>query len=402
MRFKKGSKVEVLSKEEVPSGAWRCAEILWGNGHNYDVKYDWYPGSTGSPLMGRVSRKHIRPCPPSVGDSVDWLPGDLVEVLDNISWKIATVLKVMNGDYFLVRLLESSQELSVQKSFLRVRQSWQHDRWVIVGNGSVITEDGKPNNVSTARFYQTSCQIPGTVRKAKRCVGDNYLVGCQESNVISSGALKRESPYATSQVEGNTEAGRKFRAVGTDGRRQRVVSERPSFQEKVVAAAFPQYLLGEKHMHASFTNRSIFSEMNTGRTQQNGDIGNFSETGLESNDADDSDCSSVGSCGSTGDSPSKLPFHSLTIPTKDSDSSCSDAESFCGWEYEKEDSHPSKEELAAEIHRLELHAYRCTMAALYASGPLSWEQEELMTNLRLTLNISNDEHLMEIKNLVSA
>ncbi|KAI3986304.1 hypothetical protein MKX01_002149 [Papaver californicum] len=202
MRFKKGSKVEVLSKEEVPSGAWRCAEILWGNGHNYDVKYDWSPGSTGSPLTGRVSRKHIRPCPPSVGDSVDWLPGDLVEVLDNISWKIATVLKVMNGDYFLVRLLESSQELRVQKSLLRVRQSWQHDRWVIVGN--------------------------------------------------------------------------------------------------------------------------------------------------------------------------------------------------------KEDSHPTKGELSAEIPRLELHAYRCTMEALYASGPLSWEQEELVTNLCLALNISNDEHLMEIKSLVSA
>ncbi|MCL7047155.1 hypothetical protein MKW94_003606 [Papaver nudicaule] len=219
MRFRKGSKVEVLSKEEVPSGAWRCTEILWGNGHSYDVKYDWSPGSTGSPLTGRVSRKHIRPCPPSVGDSVDWLPGDLAEVLDNISWKI-------------VQLEGYERELRVQKSFLRVRQSWQHDRWVIVGN---------------VYFFQI-----------------------WYSKVV---------PF--------------------------LVSERPSFQEKVVAVAFPQNLLGEKHMHVSFTNRSRFSEM----------------------------------------------------------------------------------ELAAEIHRLELHAYRCTMEVLYASGPLRREHEELMTNL--TFNLVN-------------
>ncbi|RZC53672.1 hypothetical protein C5167_012531 [Papaver somniferum] len=121
---------------------------------------------------------------------------------------------------------------------------------------------------------------------------------------------------------------------------QRVVSERRSFQEKVAAAAFPRNLLDEKHMHASFRNSFRFSEMNVWRAQQNGDIGNFSETGLERNNADDSNCSSVGSC---GDSPSRLPFRSLTSPSKDSGYSFSDAESFCGWESEKEDSHPTKE-----------------------------------------------------------
>ncbi|RZC91998.1 hypothetical protein C5167_027890 [Papaver somniferum] len=97
---------------------------------------------------------------------------------------------------------------------------------------------------------------------------------------------------------------------------QRVVSERRLFQEKVAAAAFPRNLLDEKHMHVSFRNSFRFSEMNVWRAQQNGDIGNFSETGLERNNADDSNCSSVGSC---GDSPSRLPFRSLTSPSKDSD-----------------------------------------------------------------------------------
>ncbi|KAL4588994.1 hypothetical protein LXL04_001895 [Taraxacum kok-saghyz] len=49
-----------------------------------------------------------------------------------------------------------------------------------------------------------------------------------------------------------------------------------------------------------------------------------------------------------------------------------------------------------DIHRLELDAYRATLEALYASGPLSWEKEALLTNLRINLHISNDEHLIEV------
>lgn len=61
----------------------------------------------------------------------------------------------------------------------------------------------------------------------------------------------------------------------------------------------------------------------------------------------------------------------------------------------------SKDKLASNIHKLELHAYRSTLQALYASGPLSWEQESLLTNLRLSLNISNEEHSVQLKQLLS-
>jgi hypothetical protein len=43
---------------------------------------------------------------------------------------------------------------------------------------------------------------------------------------------------------------------------------------------------------------------------------------------------------------------------------------------------------------LELHAYRSTMLSLCACGSISWGQEALLTNLRLTLNISTDESLV--------
>ncbi|KAJ6845333.1 uncharacterized protein M6B38_289830 [Iris pallida] len=59
----------------------------------------------------------------------------------------------------------------------------------------------------------------------------------------------------------------------------------------------------------------------------------------------------------------------------------------------------SKEELAEQIHQLELNAYRCTMVALYASGPISWDQEAMMTNLCLMLHISNDDQPIGDKEL---
>ena len=57
---------------------------------------------------------------------------------------------------------------------------------------------------------------------------------------------------------------------------------------------------------------------------------------------------------------------------------------------------------AAGVHGLELEAYRSTMRALYALGPLTWEQEALLTNLRLSLNISNEEHLLQLRRLLSS
>ena len=136
MRFKKGDKVEVLSKTEVPSGFWRCAEIICGNGHHYNVRYDGYQDATGEVIVERVSRKAIRPCPPVLEITENWNPGDVVEVFQNFSWKMAKVLKVLGKKYILGRILGSSLEFKVSKFNIRVRQSWQDERWIRVGKVS--------------------------------------------------------------------------------------------------------------------------------------------------------------------------------------------------------------------------------------------------------------------------
>lgn len=117
----------------------------------------------------------------------------------------------------------------------------------------------------------------------------------------------------------------------------------------------PQRPIPEIGMHASIKNRDTgFSEIEMKRRIRNGD------TRFVSNDAERSACS-VGS----------------------SDTS-------------------SKEETVDETNKLALDAYYHTMESLRALGYLTWEQEEMITDLRLKLNISNDQHLMELRKLVSA
>ncbi|THG07766.1 hypothetical protein TEA_022003 [Camellia sinensis var. sinensis] len=136
VRYKKGRIVEVLSKNEVPSGSWHCAEIICGNGHNYTVRYEMGPAATDEAIVERVSRKSISPCPPPVKLSENCVPGDVAEVFQNFSWKMATVSKVLGRNCFLVRLLGSSHEFKVSKVDLRVRQSWQGGKWFMIGKSS--------------------------------------------------------------------------------------------------------------------------------------------------------------------------------------------------------------------------------------------------------------------------
>ncbi|KAL7187463.1 hypothetical protein ACSBR1_037523 [Camellia fascicularis] len=401
MRFKRGSKVEVMSKKEALI-SWRCAEIISGNGHTYSVKYDCFPGSTNE-VVERVPRNAIRPCPPSMEGVESSLVGDIVDVFDNFSWKIATVLKGLDRYHYLVRLLGVTQEFRIHKSNIRVRQSWEDNKWVVIGKGSRSCEDVKANKRSTSIFHhKTSFQKLQANTKIKLQAGDDRFAaqeneGLQEPYVVSSGTLKRASPYRSSLLDACTANFQKRRAIENEGRRQRFVPA--PLQEKVDAVAYPRENLGEKCMHSSSNNRSNgYYEME--RAKLSGLVGCPIARSSEPNDSDSDECS-VGSCSVTSESPIKFPSHFVAGRLQVTDALCSDAESFSGSGNQENCLFPPQEEVVASIHRLELHAYRCTLEALYASGPLSWDQEALLTNLRIMLHISNDEHLTELRNLIS-
>ncbi|CAL5397103.1 unnamed protein product [Camellia sinensis] len=391
MRFKKGSKVEILCKNEVPSGYWHCAEIICGNGHNYTVRYEMDPGATNEAIVGRVSRKSIRPYPPLVELSENWVPGDVVEVFQNFSWKMATVSKILGRNYFLVRLLGSSHEFKLSKFDLRVRQSWEDDKWFVIGKGGSNCEDGKHCEWSILKYnHKLSSQVKKTDTRMTFHVKDEHCTAknkanFQESRIVSSRTLKRGFSNCYSQVEAPARTSQKFRVIEKEGRCHRLVAANPSpLPEKVDAVASHREMVSE-------TNN--FIEVHVGREKPSGAVG--------CNDTDNFPCS-VASCSVNSHNSFKLHRNFSGGRVEDTDGNFSDAESVFRWGHEEGNCLlPTREELAEEIHRLELHAYRCTMEALHASGPLSWEQETLVTNLRLSLHISNDEHLMELRNLVS-
>ena len=138
MRFKKGSTVEVLSKREVPSGSWFRAEIISGNGHYYNVKYE-HCSPDGDQATEKVQRKAIRPCAPPIVGSRSWIHGDIVEVFEKSSWKPAKVIKVLDGgNYSVISLIGSSEELMLHKSNIRLQQSWKRNRWVLFNKVSSL------------------------------------------------------------------------------------------------------------------------------------------------------------------------------------------------------------------------------------------------------------------------
>ena len=150
MRFKKGSKVEVLCKKDVSVGAWRCAEIILDGGDTYRVRCEPTSGMSNGKVVEGVPSTNIRPCPPRVESVTNWAPGDILEVLDAGSWKTATVLNVMEGDCYLIRILGSFQEFKVHLSKTRLRQTWKDDKWLILG---------KVNFLTVLTFFRSYCLL---------------------------------------------------------------------------------------------------------------------------------------------------------------------------------------------------------------------------------------------------
>nr|XP_043623160.1 uncharacterized protein LOC122594938 [Erigeron canadensis] len=375
MKYKKGSIVEVLTTNELPYHSWRCAKIVSRNRQDYTVRYNVYPGFTNQEIVECVSTKFLRPCPPIVEFS-ECRPGDVVEVFHELSWKMAVVSKAFSEDLFLVRFVGSVIEFEATKSEIRVRQSWQNDEWVVIGKVQILSKDGQSNKLAEAK---------GAVK------GDSYMKSIQfgaknenlqESHIVSARTLKRGSPYCLSQDEVNEGTGQKVKITQREGKRLRVLIKSPEKVNVPNSIEMPS----EDCIYTYFHNRA--APLYAADVEREYLSGGYRK---RNDDDDDTVTCSVGSCSINSYSGYDIEDH---------ESHDSDAESFCQEGYL--DFSLCNKEVAAKIHRLELQAYRSTIEALHASGPLTWEKETMVTNLRMSLNISNDEHLIELKNLISS
>ncbi|KAL9660566.1 hypothetical protein QQ045_025382 [Rhodiola kirilowii] len=355
MTFIKGSKIEVFSKREVSTGSWRPAEIISGNGHTYTVKYDTF---SDEPVIGWVSRKAIRPHPPV--EVTNWVSGDIVEVFDNFSWKLGTILKGLGRKRVLIELHGSLVNLIVSMDEIRFRHSWEDDKWIRMGKRSTNCEDGKHYDMQAGFTHK----------------------------------FKNNSPHCPTDCEYSEWAVRKYRRVEKEGQSNRAMDNASG--EHAYIRPSQCEVDGKKRGCLSLIIRfPVIAQ----RNEPNHSVDRLSSASSDSND-EDTDLCSIGSC-STTDSWRECNHYG---PASDRNEGLSDAESHCGPSYAEHDIILESLEKAAvaRIHQLELQGYRCTLRALYASGPLSWEQQSLISNLRLSLNISNDEHLMELKSLLSS
>ncbi|XP_078177342.1 uncharacterized protein LOC144571838 isoform X1 [Carex rostrata] len=105
--------------------------------------------------------------------------------------------------------------------------------------------------------------------------------------------------------------------------------------------------------------------------------------------------SSTGSCSTSG----RMYQHLVTSYAEDDDAMSSfvpEKETLC---MEKE---KREREMERAAHKLELDAYHATIAALHTNRCITWEQELMLSNLRLLLNISNDEQKSVLRSLASS
>ncbi|KAJ9546627.1 hypothetical protein OSB04_019170 [Centaurea solstitialis] len=346
MKFQKGSRVEVMNKTELPT-SWCVAEVVSGNGHTYSLRYDCYPG------VEKVSREFIRPCPPPPKNDLQksWVAGDIVEVFDDDnSWKTATVCDVSDGGHFSLRPHGFTHEINVRKSNIRARQSWQDGQWVpIVKNSDFKPLKNKRNDTLVILVLLFCSHHLYSIIKISGNYGDTN---------------------ATQMVDQHCDA-----KLGLQIPSAKVCQENDNclvVSSKSLKRASP---FCSSHLKAS-----------PGYAKKS-----------KPNDSDNDQCS-IGSCSISSDGPNK--WSSPTTIRQETD--ILSAESFSTSRDEDGNFSPSpKEGVTTSIHRLELHAYCSTLEALYASGPLSWEKEALLTNLRISLHISNDEHLTELRHLIS-
>ncbi|XP_042454448.1 uncharacterized protein LOC122038667 isoform X1 [Zingiber officinale] len=353
MRFKKGNKVEVWNRRGVPSGSWQSAEIISGDGHTYSVRYDGYP-TDSSVAVHRVSRKAIRPCPPPSDDLKELRIGDVVEVFDKNSWKLAEVRTTIDQNNYSLMLLESFKELRVHKSFMRKQLSWHDNQCMVIHKDSGKQNDRRLS--SSVRGGKSGCRILQSHEKL-----ENYSKRSNFPMVLPRIMKKRTLDISISANSWN--GGRKKKiAIGKDGSCQRITVN-PLKRTSKVDDTTSGRLFGEKYMDCFLNSRTCSSRIESGRIVPHSDEQKYILSSVNS-DAE-SISSSVGSC-SVDSSPcgSLQDNEEVYSQTNRAETSCS---------YERDSSPSNMADLQSEIHLLELAAYRSTLTAMYVSGPgQSW------------------------------
>ncbi|KAM5563628.1 hypothetical protein ABKV19_018314 [Rosa sericea] len=347
MKLKVGNSVEVLRKENDLCMSWFSGKVMAVDGDDFIVRYKSVIDRKGVMAVERVYRKAIRPRPPHAKKEEGWIVGDMVEVFDTKCWKVGKVAKVGKNNRVVIRFLGSIQLKEFDECNLRIRQAWDQNKW------SVIEKVQKKNQIKIRSHrwdhskvqLEASCAEPFSKEKRISCKRrrSNINVGACDRPSVSNHWLYMQVDK-TSKNNSSTDIDPKMRKATSYGRHR----------------SFESTQCTEDSYQCSVASCS----MNELSGSQNGSSAELGEDICDSSDAESSFPSSAGK--------------KLSAPL------------------------PEPYVLDVNIHKLELQAYKSTLQVLYASGPLSWEQESLLTNLRLSLHITNEEHLLHLRHLLSS
>ncbi|GLU07616.1 hypothetical protein SLE2022_245680 [Rubroshorea leprosula] len=397
MKFTNGNLVEVLRREHDPCGSWFPASIISTDGDNFIVRFKSLVNPEGKKVVEKVHERDVRP-PPSNVTGQTWTVGDVAEVFDAQCWRVGKVAKVLqkkNG--VVMRFFGSIQLKEFDVSNLRIRQVWCDNEWKMIGK--VIQEKQFPKNYrpNNSDFAQG---LPSRTPSELRCrdldmkekIGEWHLKhqtdhtrSCLPLRTVRKSYAPRYEENSRDVVTG----GRRKKRKRSRGRNEPSKRKIPSFKQ-VDDTSCSHIGVEEKFIPQS--------------TETDNILNNATPHWLDDScrplwSAEDSNQCSVASC-----STNYIPDYPVLISHKPLENlpENSDAESLFPSMGGKGSLPLSPiQKLEVDIHELELRAYKSTMEAMYALGPLSWDQESLLTNLRLSLHISDEEHLFQLRHLLS-
>ncbi|KAB1203362.1 hypothetical protein CJ030_MR8G023192 [Morella rubra] len=401
MRFKKGSSVEVLKRENDPCGSWFPGRVISADGNHCTVRYERLLNHKGEPEVQRVNKDDVRPQPPhEKGER--WMVGDIAEVFDIHCWRVAKIVKALKNIHFVVRLFGCIQLKEVHKSNLRIRQAWHSYKWSAIGKTCPQVQRNKetadnhtqdyleqPGSLICRATLQAICQ--GTGLRAND--GEKLLKdGCTRNEMCLPGRASKRSHASCSEPTSED-------LLMVRSCKKSKSSRNAGGHDNPLTGNHSSFMHGDDisspRVDENFTKKSTQMDAKM-KTETNYWMSDTLSLPLPS---EDSYGCSVASC--SMNTYSDCPGDTSGDQVENTANS-SDAESSFLPLCNKIHSAPwPRRKLEVDIHKLELQAYNSTVRALYALGPLSWEQESLLTNLRLSLHISNDEHLLQLRHLLS-
>ncbi|CAN1270866.1 hypothetical protein LINPERPRIM_LOCUS14020 [Linum perenne] len=339
MKFRKGDLVEILRREsEHDGGSWFPGHVVSVRDSHFLVKYETLlVNDGGDAVMEKVSKLDVRPRPP------------LPVKDERDKWRVGDVAEVF--DVHCWRIGKIVKELKKKKN----------NNFVVKLSGSIQLKE----------FHVSDMRVQQVWHKNKW-----FLIGKD----------------AQSRPNDGDELASRKPTVQPVGRRPRVSCSKVK-ENKFIEQ---ENKMSRQHERSS---KDLVIRM-TGFNQRPIEHNNVVHDVEEARsphlfDVATEECS-VASCSSNDFAYSRdHDFHRSSSAVSEN----SDAESsFPSLSARKQS---SGQNLDADVHALEFHAYKSTVKALYASGPLSWEQELLLSNLRHSLHISDEEHLLQLRHLLS-